>query len=306
MKRKIIEIDEALCNGCGECIPACPEGAIQLIDGKARLLGDLFCDGLGACLGHCPQGAITVEEREAAPYDERQVMANIIRQGPNVIRAHLDHLREHGEDKYLAEAVAVLEENNLPNPLQEKNEMKSPIEVGRDSVEPPSAQRRLDGVSPHHSNMHSGCPGARSVALAPTLPANEPEMGHRPSQLRHWPIQLHLMSPTAPHYRGKDVLVAADCTAFAVGDFHKDHLKDKALAIACPKLDQGQEIYVEKIRALIDDAKINTLTVMIMQVPCCMGLLNIAQAAASQATRKVPIKCVVVSLQGEILQEEWV
>jgi len=121
VKRKIIEIDGRKCDGCGVCIPACPEGAIQLIDGKARLISDLCCDGLGACLGHCPQGAITIEEREAAPYDERQVMANIIRQGTNVIRAHLEHLREHGEDEYLAQAVAVLEENRLENPLQSED-----------------------------------------------------------------------------------------------------------------------------------------------------------------------------------------
>jgi predicted transcriptional regulator len=114
------------------------------------------------------------------------------------------------------------------------------------------------------------------------------------------------MSPEAPQYQGKDVLIAADCTAFAVGDFHKDFLKGKALAIACPKLDEGQDVYIEKIKALIDDAKINTLTVLIMQVPCCGGLLGIAKEAASQAKRKVPIKCIVVSLQGEVLNEDWV
>ena len=107
MKRKIIEIDDRKCNGCGLCIPACPEGAIQLIDGKARLISDLCCDGLGACLGHCPEGAIAIEEREAAPYDERQVMAHIVKQGPNVIRAHLKHLRDHGQDDFLAQAVAI-------------------------------------------------------------------------------------------------------------------------------------------------------------------------------------------------------
>lgn len=290
MKRKIIEIDERKCDGCGDCIPACPEGAIQLIDSKARLISDLCCDGLGACLGHCPQGAITIEEREAAPYDERQVMAHIIRQGPNVIPAHLDHLREHGEDRYLAQAVAVLEENHLENPLQQEN---NPM---------PQAE-------PVTLRAPAGCPGARSMhfTAAPTVtPAHNGDNGHRASQLTHWPIQLHLISPAAPQYRGKDVLLAADCVAFAVGDFHKDHLASKSLAIACPKLDGNQEAYVAKLRSLIDDAKINTLTVMIMQVPCCMGLLNLARTAAAQATRKVPVKCVVVSLKGEVLQEEWV
>ncbi len=141
----------------------------------------------------------------------------------------------------------------------------------------------------------------------PSAPApGGDESGRRLSQLTHWPIQLHLLSPAAPQYQGRDVLLAADCVAFTVGDFHRDHLKGKSLAIACPKLDQGQEIYVEKLKALIDMAKVNTLTVMIMQVPCCMGLLKLAQTAASEAKRKVPVKCVVVSLRGEILQEEWV
>ena len=292
MKRKIIEIDDRKCNGCGLCIPACPEGAIQLIDGKARLISDLCCDGLGACLGHCPEGAITIEEREAAPYDERQVMANIVKQGPNVIRAHLKHLRDHGQDVFLAQAVAMLDENGIPNPLQQENQPMSHTEP----------------VTLHasHSPAHAGCPGARSVAFDAAPAAGGNESGRRPSQLTHWPIQLHLLSPAAPQYQGKDVLLAADCVAFTVGDFHKDHLKGRSLAIACPKLDEGQEIYIEKLRALIDTAKINTLTVMIMQVPCCMGLLKLAQTAAAQAKRKVPIKCVVVSLRGEILQEEWV
>ncbi|MCX6911316.1 MAG: 4Fe-4S binding protein [Verrucomicrobia bacterium] len=304
MKRKIIEIDEQKCDGCGDCIPACPEGAIQLIDGKARLISDLCCDGLGACLGHCPQGAITIEEREAVPYDERLVMANIVRQGTNVIRAHLDHLREHGADEYLAQAIAVLEENRLANPLQQENQPMPQAEP---------VTLHASHPTPHASrstpNAHEGCPGARSMnfASAPAAtPANGDNNSHRPSQLTHWPVQLHLISPAAPQYRGKDVLLAADCVAYAVADFHKDHLAGKSLAIACPKLDDGQETYVAKLRALIDDAKINTLTVMIMQVPCCMGLLNLARTAAAQASRKVPVKSVVVSLKGEVLQEEWV
>ena len=130
--------------------------------------------------------------------------------------------------------------------------------------------------------------------------------GSRPSQLTHWPVQLHLVSPQAPHFQGCDLLLAADCTAYALGDFHKDCLKGKALAIACPKLDSEQEVYVEKITALIDEARINTLTVMIMQVPCCGGLLHLAKQAAAAAKRKVPLKCVVVGIQGGILKEEWV
>ena len=127
-----------------------------------------------------------------------------------------------------------------------------------------------------------------------------------PSELRQWPVQLHLVPPTAPYFKGADVLLTADCVAYAMGSYHAQHLKGKALAIACPKLDDGQEVYEEKVRTWIDEAEINTLTVMTMQVPCCGGLLAMASRAAAQAKRKVPIKSVVVSLQGEILREEWV
>ena len=151
-----------------------------------------------------------------------------------------------------------------------------------------------------------GCPGSRMMDFKKTDEANTgPEVGRIKSQLTQWPIQMHLINPTAPYYQGADVLLTADCVAYALGDFHRDYLKDKSIAIACPKLDQGQDVYLEKIKAWIDEAKINTLTVLIMQVPCCMGLLNLARQAADDAKRKVPIKFVVVGVQGEILQEEW-
>jgi hypothetical protein len=151
----------------------------------------------------------------------------------------------------------------------------------------------------------SGCPGSRTVEFKK---GDSPEVSGAkvPSQLRQWPIQLHLVSPTAPYYQGADVVLAADCVPFAMGNFHDDHLKGKALAIACPKLDGGQEEYVEKIKAWFDEAKINTLTVMIMQVPCCRGLLATAVQALKGSRRKVPVRCVVVGLQGEVLQENWV
>ena len=285
MKRKIIQIDEAKCDGCGLCLPNCPEGAIQLIDGKARLISDLFCDGLGACLGHCPQGAITIEEREAEPYNERQVMANIVKQGAPVIHAHLQHLKEHNELDYLRDAMNYLKENHL------QIDLTNPQAPGAAPSQPPEG----------------GCPGSRLMSFAPrSSAASTDDAGKRASQLRHWPIQLHLISPRAPHYQGADLLLAADCVPFAMGDFHRDYLQGKALAIACPKLDEGQDVYVEKLAALVDEARINTLTVMIMQVPCCGGLLRLAKEAVARAQRKVPIKCIVVSLQGDLLSEEWV
>jgi Pyruvate/2-oxoacid:ferredoxin oxidoreductase delta subunit len=282
MKRTIINIDENKCTGCGLCIPNCPEGAIQIIDGKARLVSDLMCDGLGACLGHCPEGAISQIEREAEAYDERKVMVNIVKQGVNTIKAHLKHLESHNQTEFYNQAVAFLNENNIPVP------------------------NIKEAAMPHQH--FEGCPGSRTMSFADEREnsATEDLGGKRPSALTHWPVQMHLISPNSPHYQSKDVLLAADCVAFSLGDFHKDYLKGKALAIACPKLDEGQEVYLEKIKALIDEAKINTLTVMIMQVPCCGGLLRLVQKAAAECKRKVPVKCIVVGIKGDILSEEWV
>jgi NAD-dependent dihydropyrimidine dehydrogenase PreA subunit len=279
-RRKIISIDEQKCNGCGLCIPNCPEGAIQMIDGKARLISDIFCDGLGACLGHCPEGAITIEERETEAYDESLVMENIIRQGPNVIRAHIEHLKDHGETEFLKQAMSVLAKHGIE--YKENQTMN------------------------HQHAVPGGCPGSRTIDMSGDPTGEENISGNRPSQLRQWPVQLHLVSPNAPYFRGKDVLLAADCTAFALGDFHKDWLKGRSLAIACPKLDDQQEIYLQKLQSMIEEAKINTLTVLIMEVPCCGGLVHLAKKAAESSSRKIPIKQVVVSLQGAILSEDWI
>ncbi|MFQ5900027.1 MAG: 4Fe-4S binding protein, partial [Thermodesulfobacteriota bacterium] len=237
--REIIKINEERCTGCGLCIPNCPEGAIQIIDGKARLISDLFCDGLGACIGHCPEDAITIEKREAQRYDEKRVMENIVKQGANVIKAHLKHLKEHRQDEYLNEAIEFLKERNI----------NLPEEGG--------------------ANMNtSQCPGSQAQDFRSKDEEVVEESGKRQSQLRQWPIQLHLVSPEAPYYKGADLILIADCVGYALGDFHKDYLKGRSIAIACPKLDEGQDVYMEKIRSLIEDAKINTLTVMIMEVPC--------------------------------------
>jgi len=154
--------------------------------------------------------------------------------------------------------------------------------------------------------MSDCCPGSKTMDFNEDDVQGEDETGARQSQLKQWPIQLHLVSPQAPYFQEKDILLAADCVPFALADFHKDHLKGKSLAIACPKLDSNQEIYVEKITDLIDESKINTLTVMIMQVPCCMGLSQIAKSGADKASRKIPVKQVVVGVEGgQVLSEEW-
>ncbi len=277
MKRPIIRIDEDRCTGCGLCVPNCPEGAIQIIDEKARLVSDLFCDGLGACLGHCPEGAILIEEREAEPYDEYRVMENVVPHGENTIRAHLLHLKEHGQEEFLRQAVDYLRKNDIQVPVLEE---------------------KTAGPS-----GHTGCPGSRAMTFERTAGGDHEPGAAGPSELTHWPIQMHLISPSAPQYRGADLLLAADCTAFSLGAFHRDYLRGRALAIACPKLDGGREIYAEKLRALIDEAKIETLTVLVMQVPCCSGLVELARRTAAGTGRKVPIRAVVVGIQGQILDE---
>jgi len=239
--RNIVRIDEAKCDGCGQCVTACAEGAIALVNDKARLVSETYCDGQGACLGHCPQGAITVDRAEAAPFDEAAVARN------------LGHAAGHA-------APAV------------------PTEI----------------------HAFTACPGSRVMSFSgPRVPQDEPGIPS-PSALRQWPVQLHLVPPTAPYFRGADVLLAADCVAYAVGDFHRSWLPGRALAIACPKLDAHQEIYLDKLVALIDEAGIASLTVMVMEVPCCGGLVRLAQAALERAGRTVPLRTAVVGVGGEV------
>ena len=273
MERQIIRIDEEKCDGCGQCADGCPEGALQIIDGKARLVSEITCDGLGACVGECPQDAIEVEVREAAPYDERRTLDNLLPMGPNTLKAHLKHLHHHAQTAYLKEAEAYLAELKVPVPDYKEKPMHAC---------PGSAPRSLE----------------RSAAPAPAEGLV--------SQLTQWPVQMHLISPMNPVFRKADLLLAADCTAFAMADFNQTWLPGKKLAIACPKLDSNQESYVAKLTALIDEAEVNTITVMIMEVPCCGGLLRAAQLAAGAATRRIPIKVVVVGVDGTVRKEEWV
>jgi hypothetical protein len=153
----------------------------------------------------------------------------------------------------------------------------------------------------------SGCPGSQAFDFRKDKSESVAvETAKLASELRQWPVQLHLINPQAPYYQGADVVLTADCVGYALGSFHQDYLRGKSIAIACPKLDEGQDAYVEKIASWCDDAKINTLHVLIMQVPCCGGLLQLAKEGVKKATRKVPIKFTIVGLQGDILQEEWV
>lgn len=290
MIREIVNIDEAKCDGCGLCVPNCHEGALQIIDGKARLISDLMCDGLGACIGHCPQGAITIEKREAEPYDEVKVMAQMITQGQNVVVAHLKHLKEHNETGFLKQGVGYLKQNESSLPFNLKEVLAE--------VHNSSASSSCSG---------GGCPGSASQSFSPQIDGGSLSVSLPPqSALTHWPVQMHLINPAAGHFVNSDIVVAADCVAFSIGDFHARFLSGKTLAIACPKLDSNQQIYADKLVALIDSAQVNTITVVIMEVPCCGGLLQLVKHATNNAKRKVPVKAVVVSVKGAILSEEWV
>lgn len=245
--RKIVEIDETKCDGCGQCAPACAEGAIQVIHGKARLVADVYCDGLGACLGHCPRDAIRVIEREAPEFDEAAV-----------------HRRLAGQRS--AHAAAGPRQGGCPG----------------------SALRQfsLPLVCP---SVPGGTPSGR-----PSEPSSEA------SRLTHWPVQLHLVPPGAPFLRDADLLLTADCVPFAMPDFHARILRGRPVLIGCPKLDDGA-YYVEKLAAMLRQSGPRGLTVVHMEVPCCTGLLRIAEAAKALAGVDVPLESLVVSIRGNLL-----
>ncbi len=239
MKRKIIQIDEELCDGCGQCVPACEEGAIQIIDGKARLVSEVYCDGLGACLGECPRGAIQVIEREAEAFDEEAV------------KAHLG--QQEQIQRMLSEAKASCSGGGCPDP-------------GRILKEQPTED---------HSSS------ARAAEA--------------PSRLRQWPVQLHLVPPQAPFFADCDLLIAADCVPMAMGNFHEAMLKDKSVAIACPKLDDTGA-YAEKLAAIFSLNEIRSITVAMMEVPCCRGLWMLVQQALALSGCQTPVELAVISL----------
>lgn len=305
MKRTIIKIDEDLCNGCGLCVPNCHEGALQIIDGKVRLISDLFCDGLGACIGHCPEGAITLEEREAEPYDEIKVMELMVPKGRNTILAHIEHLRDHNETELLKQAIEYIKANNIDmSPKEETTGTPAAIASVFGSL-----KEARHSSAPASDGCGGGCPSSRTISFD-----IDPEKTNKgvnvlaedaPSELRQWPVQLHLLNPMAGYFKNADVVLAADCVAFAMGNFHNRFLKGKTLAIACPKLDGNKESYVEKMTAMIDNSQINTLHVITMEVPCCSGLVQLATIARQQATRNIPIKKTVISIQGDVLSEVW-
>jgi len=239
--RKIIEIDDELCTGCGECVPDCAEGSLQIIDGKARLVSDNLCDGLGACLGSCPTGALKIVEREAEEFDEEAV------------------------EEFLA---------------KQKQKASAPAGGG-------------------------GCPSTQIKTMQPITPcqaANEP-ISQEGSALNHWPVQIRLIPPTAPFLENCDLLIAADCTAVAYGSLQKDFIQGRVVMMGCPKFDD-QQMYVDRFTELFKTRKLNSVTILIMEVPCCSSMLQIVKKAYSDAKATVPIRQVVVSTQGQILNDQ--
>jgi len=244
VKRKIVEIDAERCNGCGQCVPACAEGAMQIIDGKAKLISDVYCDGLGACLGECPQDALKVIERVADEFDEAAV---------------------------------------------EKHLQSSPPSQSAEAAIPAS-----------------GCPSARTRILSPAqkndIAAETAGAAERQkSALAHWPVQIRLVQPGAAFLKNADLLIAADCTPIAYPDFHKDFLQGKAVMIGCPKFDEA-DAYVEKFARIFKTANIKSVTVVVMEVPCCQGMPLIVKEGMKLAGKSMPIEKIVISADGEILQ----
>jgi NAD-dependent dihydropyrimidine dehydrogenase PreA subunit len=261
MRRKIVEIDEAKCDGCGLCIPACAEGAIALVNGKARLSADVLCDGLGACLGECPQGAITVIERDAAEFDEAAVKA---------------HLATLGKDAHAA-----------PPP---------PVAPARPRLSIVAEPARQGGGCPGARPMTLPRPRLAVAPAGPPLPTS----GAAQSRLGQWPVQLHLVPVSAPFFQDADVLVAADCVPFAYARFHDDLLAGKALVVGCPKLDD-LGAYVEKLTRIFQANAVRSVTVVRMEVPCCGGISVATRRSLSAAGKgDLPFRDVVIGVDGEI------
>lgn len=264
-KRKIIRIDEDLCNGCGSCLPGCPEGALQIVEGKARLVKESYCDGLGACLGHCPQGALRVEEREAEDYDARGVLAHLEKQSPELAERHREHMRAHGID----------------------------IDQAGQSSGCPSCQV-----------ISWGNEGSTGQA-GPDVEDRHEKAGEAGgfSALSHWPVKLYLIPPAADFLKNADLVLVADCVPFAYGNLHRDFIRGRAVAAGCPKFDDA-ETYVEKIEQILESVNVRSITVVYMEIPCCSGFVRIVREALERSGIDIPLETVKISVKGCVMDRE--
>ena len=262
MIRKIIKINEEKCSGCGACAHACHEGAIEMVGGKAKLTRESFCDGLGDCLPECPTGAITFEEREAPEYDEAAVLAAKEKAGGH------SHGECHGHGHGFGHSHG-------------------------------SGHGRGDRHGHGDGHGHMGCPGAQMRQMKRECPQEGEKHSHAESQLGQWPCQIKLVPMNAPYFDGADLLIAADCTAYAYANFHMDYMRGRITLIGCPKLDSVD--YSEKLTGIIQLNNIRSVTVLRMEVPCCGGLEAAARAAVRDSGKTVPLQVVTVSIDGHII-----
>lgn len=277
MIRRVINIDEDKCNGCGICVNACHEGAIGLVDGKAKLLRDDYCDGLGDCLPTCPTGAITFVEREAVPYNEAAVMENKKR-----------NQQANNNDS----------NNNNNNNGGNNNTV--------------SSNNNIDNSGHAAAHVHLGCPGSmmrslRNRNINDSVSENDGITGNQAmpcaiqSRLENWPVQIKLAPVNAPYFKNAKLLIAADCTAYAYAGFHDKFIKDKITLIGCPKLDSTD--YSDKLSEILRYNDIKSITVVRMEVPCCGGLAHAAMEALRKSEKMIPWNVVTISLDGRIIDE---
>ena len=281
--RTMVHIDEDKCDGCGLCVPDCAEGALQIVDGKAKLVSDIFCDGLGACLGSCPLDAITMVEREADEFNEDAVNERLQELG----RDPMPVSHDHGAAKEEASCADGDVEDlacGCPGTMTQSFDRPTPLT-------PPAVPKM------------GGCPGSQSQSFdqAKTSPPVD-QAGPVASRLANWPVQISLVPPKAPYLENADVLIAADCAPFAYGDFHRRFMEGKVLLIGCPKLDDTQA-YVEKLSHMFRENSINSIGVVYMEVPCCTSLVQIVQSALEQSGANIPTTLYRVGIKGDFVEE---
>jgi Pyruvate/2-oxoacid:ferredoxin oxidoreductase delta subunit len=267
VQRQIITIDEEKCDGCGNCVPACVEGALRVVDGKARLVKQSYCDGLGACLGDCPQDALHVTTLEVEAYDEQAVLGHLQQTAPDAVERHVAHLREHGTPALTPERSAASVQSSY-----------------KPATKPQAAAIPL-------------CPSVQMKAWDEGATAQvEAAQGRARSELHQWPVQLTLLPVRAPFFEGATLTLIADCVPFANPNFHADLLRDSAIAVGCPKLDDGQA-YINKVTQILQSNDIRSLKVAYMEVPCCRGLVFIAEQALALSGKDIPFTSEIVSIQ---------